>query len=311
MTLHPQAQSFIDMISANPRPGWEEMEPVEARSVFEQFEPFLGEATAIASIVDEEVNGVPIRIYDDRPNEVGPAIVYFHGGGFVMGSIQTHDPMCRQLCQASGCKVISVDYSLSPEAEFQTALQQCYSVIKHFARHGGQHNVDVARIAVAGDSAGGNLAACVSLLARDRAANNAIDWSIKLQVLYYPVIEPNFETESYQQFTTGYGLTRANMEWFWGCYLGDAKPTERAVPTKSGSLAGLPATHLITAGYDVLRDEGRRFAKELREAGVMVEHQEYAGMLHGFIHFSGYFDEGREALKASGKRIADFFGETV
>lgn len=306
MTLHPQSQAFVDMIAEQNPPGWEEMTPAEGREVFDGFSPMFGPTVEIARVENLIVGDqIRVRLYNDHPGTPTPVVLFFHGGGWVLGSVETHDVLCRQLASQSGCAVVSVDYGCSPENRFPGAVNECFAVADYFGRQGKQHGIDSDRMAVAGDSAGGNLAACVAVRARDEAANNAIDWSLKLQMLIYPVIEPNFETGSYREFAEGYGLTRANMQWFWQQYLGAAEVDSGATPTAADTLAGLPPAHIITAQYDVLRDEGNQYAVDLQDAGVPVTHRQYDGMLHGFVHLAGLFEVGQQATSDVAQAIAE------
>ena len=289
MPLHPQSQAFVDMIAENKPKGWEEMSPEEARDVFVTFEPMLGETTTVAQVKDIQLGGVGCRLYRDHTH-VAPLVMFFHGGGFVLGDLETHDALCRRLAKQSGCVVIAVDYRRSPECRFPGPLNDCYQATLDAVSQPAELKIDVSKVAVAGDSAGGNLAAAVALRSRDEDGP-----AIAMQLLMYPTMEPNDQTASYQSFANGYGLTRANMQWFWEQYLGDQPPTAFAAPLLAESFAGLPNTHVITAEYDVLRDEGEVFVQQLQDAGVDVTHVRYDGMLHGFIHFAGFFETGIEA----------------
>ena len=235
------------------------MSPQEGRETFDGFIDLFGEGPDLARVEDHTLPGdVNVRLYADDSDEPQPAVMYFHGGGWVLGNIQTHDALCRRIAKASGCTVISVDYGLAPENPFPKPLDDCYSATLAVADKASDIHIDSQRIAVAGDSAGGNLAAAVSLRARDHGGP-----AIKLQVLLYPVIEPGFETESYQQFAESHGLTKENMKWFWEQYLGAQPAGPLAAISRAETLEGLPAAHVVTAEYDVLRDEGEAFAGRL------------------------------------------------
>lgn len=292
MTLHPQAQQFVDNLRKNPRPGWEEMGVEEARETFQLFEPFYGAAPEVARVQDlHTASNVPLRFYCDQ-EESCPVVLYFHGGGFVLGDIRSHDALCRRIAKQSGCAVVSVEYRPSPENRCPGPVDDCYEALCHVVEIAGELNIDPSRIAVAGDSAGGHLAASVSILAREESGPK-----ISLQVLLYPLTEPNFETDSYNQFASGFGLTKANMQWFWDQFLGGNEPDWRAAPTMAESHADLPPAFVVVAEYDVLRDEGLAYAEQLRDAGVDVVVKRYAGMLHGFIHFAGVFETGIAATE--------------
>jgi acetyl esterase len=228
--------------------------------------------------------------------------MFFHGGGWVLGNIETHDPLCRRLAANSGCAVVSVDYGLSPENPFPGPVNDCYEATQHVISNASQLNVDASRLAVAGDSAGGHLAASVAIKAREEAGPE-----IALQVLLYPVIEPVFDSGSYQKFADGFGLTRKNMIWFWRQFFDGRDPLTDAAPSHADSHRELPPAMVITAQYDVLSDEGNAYARQLQTAGVDVFHRQYDGMLHAFLHFAGLFDTGMEA----GREIAQEVGRRL
>jgi acetyl esterase len=291
MPLHPQAQAFLDAIAEKNPPGWEELSPTEGRKIFSEFGDLFGEGPAVARVEDHTTSGgVKLRLYSDEASGNQAATMYFHGGGWVLGNIDTHDALCRRLAKQSGCTVVSVEYSLSPESRFPQPLDDCFAATCHVADNAADIGIDASRLAVAGDSAGGNLATAVTLKSRDQSGP-----SIKLQVLIYPVIEPTFDTESYQSFGSGHGLSLNGMRWFWDQYLGEQTPLPLAVPSRATSLEGLPAAHVITAEYDVLRCEGEAYARQLESAGVPTTTKRYLGCLHGFVHFAGMFDDGIRA----------------
>ena len=291
MPLHPQAQAFLDEIAQKNPPPWEELPPQQGREIFNGFSDLTGEGPSLLLTEDRTLpGGVKVRIYADTHEDNQSAVIYFHGGGWVLGNIETHDPMCRRIAKSSGCTVISVDYALAPENPFPIPLEDCYTATVHVAVHAAEFRIDAKHIAVAGDSAGGNLAAAVAIKARDEAGPQ-----IKFQLLIYPVIQPNFDSESYVQFAEGHGLTRGSMQWFWRQYIGDRALTALASPARADSLRGLPPAHVITAEYDVLRDEGEAYARQLLAAGVPTTCRRYDGNLHGFIHFAGRFDDGIKA----------------
>jgi acetyl esterase len=293
MPLCPQARAFVDAIAEQNPPGWHEMSPREGRTIFNSLGVRFGEGPELALVADQSLQGeVNVRVYSDAPEKIQPAVIYFHGGGWVLGNVDTHDALCRRLAKASDCTVVSVDYALAPENPFPKPLDDCYRATRHVADHATEFAIDDRRVAVMGDSAGGNLAAAVALKARDEGGP-----AIKLQVLIYPIIERNFETKSYQQFAEGHGLTLATMEWFWEQYLGNRMPGPLADLTAADSLQGLPGAHVVTAEYDVLRDEGEAYARQLNAAGVPATLKRYDGNLHGFVHFAGAFDDGITATE--------------
>jgi len=214
-------------------------------------------------------------------------------GGWVLGNLETHDALCRRLCHQAQIAVLSVDYRLSPEHPYPAPLDDCYAVTKYVSERGSELNVDVERVIVAGDSAGGTLAMAVAVKARNTHGPKIVG-----QVLIYPALDNRCDSDSYTSFAEGYGLTRADMQWFWQQYLADHNAGVYAVPAKAQSLTGLPPTTIVLAGYDVLRDEGDRLATALEKAGVPIKVHRYDDMIHGFVHFAGAFDRGHHATQA-------------
>jgi acetyl esterase len=209
-----------------------------------------------------------------------PVVVYFHGGGWVIGDLEVVDQPCRQLASAAGAIVVSVDYRLAPEHRYPAAFDDSYAATVWVGAHAAEIGGDPARLAVAGDSAGGNLAAAVALAARDRGGPE-----LAAQLLIYPVTDFNFGTASYQDNREGYLLTKGSMQWFWAHYLGaqDLDKDPYACPLRADSLVGLPPAYVATSEYDPLRDEGEAYARRLEEAGVAVTAKRFDGMLHGFF----------------------------
>ena len=249
---------------------------------------------------------IPVRIYRPTPDKGLPAVLYFHGGGWVLGNVETHDTLCRHLAKISGSVIVSVDYLLAPDHPFPAAFEDCFEATRYVAKHPEEFGVDAERMGVCGDSAGGNLAAAVTLKAHENDA-----FQLDSQWLIYPVIEPDFESASYRKFAEGHGLTKHIMRWFWYQYVPckDDRKNRFASPKFAQSLEGLPYSYVITAEYDVLRDEGEIYAKNLKSAGVPVELIRYDGALHGFMHFAAVFDDGQRAVKELGQAMKErFFG---
>jgi acetyl esterase len=260
-----------------------------------------GEPEAVASVADRLIDGpagdaLPIRIYTPAHADPGPlpVLVYFHSGGWVFGSIDAHNPVCRALANHACCLVVSVGYRLAPEHPFPAAPDDCYAATQWVAAHAREFNGDPARIAVGGDSAGGNLAAVVALMARDRHGP-----TLCYQVLIYAetsYCEPGME--SYAAYAEGYGLTREDMRWYWEQYL--ARPEDSmhpyAAPLRATDLSGLPPTLIITAEYDPVRDEAEQYAARLHQAGVPVQCSRYAGMIHSFFRMFALFEQSHQAL---------------
>ncbi len=298
MCLTQQSKEFLQNLEAQRTPPVESLPPAQGRRLFAALNRWHGERIEIEKVEDFLFPGnVKARLYRSTDSsgsgqeKMQPAVVYFHGGGWVLGNLDTHDVLCRHLAQKSQCTVIAIDYHLSPEAKYPLAFDQCYSAVTHTIDHASSLKINPDRVAVAGDSAGGNLAAAVALRARDSSGPD-----IDLQILIYPVLNPDFQQESYVKYSEGFGLTRGRMQWFWSQYLGSTMPDCYAAPGLSGNLKGLPTTHLITAEYDVLRSEGELYAKRLIDAGVPTTLKRYHGNLHGFVHFAGIFDDGHTAM---------------
>ena len=295
LPLDPRAQEFLAELSAQATPPLQDLTPEQARQGMLATTALLGEPPSVAQVEDLEIPGpngqVPVRLY--RPAITGPLplLVYFHGGGWVMGNIDTHDGLCRSLANSAQCLVASVDYRLAPEHKYPAAVEDAYAATSWLAEHSGRWQTNAT--IVAGDSAGGNLAAAVALMARDRAAP-----PLKLQVLVYPITDFSFETASYAQFADGYLLTKEAMKWFWEHYL--ATPTQGTEPYASvlqaASLRGLPPALVIAAGYDPLRDEGKAYADRLAQAGVLVTYKCYESMLHGFLRRSDRFQQATDTI---------------
>ncbi len=259
-----------------------------------------GEPESVAAVEDRLLPGpageLRVRIYTPASSGPGPlpVLVYFHSGGWVFGSIEGHDPVCRALANRATCLVASVDYRLAPEHPFPAAPEDCYAATLWVAEHAGEINADPARLAVCGDSSGGNLAAVVALMARDWGGPRLCQ-----QVLIYgetDYYDPG--TVSYTTYATGYGLTRASMIWFWDQYL--TRPAEHihpyAAPLRASSLSGLPPALIITAEYDPVRDEAEHYAQRLQQAGVPTCLSRYDGMIHAFFRMLAVFERSHDAL---------------
>lgn len=303
MPIDPQVQKFLDALAEEGRSGWEEMTPVEARQVFDGFRMFSIPPLPVQLVDDESVDDeIEIRIYDPANADDSPAIMYMHGGGWVFGDLESHDSVCRQLADQSRAVVVAVHYRLAPEHPFPQALEDSFRVYRDMVENPDVYGIDPTRIAVAGDSAGGNLAAGVALRARDAGIQLP-----KAQLLVYPVIDASTSTGTYAEFAEGFGLTRASMQWFWNHYLGsdEARQDPFASLNLQQDVSGLPPTLLLTAEYDVLRDEGEAFGRQLQAAGVECEIERVHGMIHGFFHFTGLFERGKLAVDRAGHWLRD------
>ncbi|SMC54821.1 alpha/beta hydrolase [Kibdelosporangium aridum] len=282
LVLEPAAQAFVEA-TAEP-PYLFELPPAEGRAAVDgvQDGPVDMPPADIETLHD--VPGVPeVRIV--RPQGVTgplPVIVYIHGAGWVFGNFHTHERLVRELAAGTGAAVVFPEYDRSPEVRYPVAIEQNYAAAKWVAEHGAEKNLDTTRIAIAGDSVGGNMTAALTLMAKQRG-----DVTFKQQVLFYPVTDANFDTGSYTEFAEGYFLRRDGMQWFWDQYTTD--PAQRAEITASPlratleQLADLPPALVITGEADVLRDEGEAYAAKLREAGVPVTAVRYQGIVHDFV----------------------------
>jgi acetyl esterase len=264
-------------------------------------------APAIGEVKDLRADGVPIRVY--RPAGVPastllPALVFFHGGGWVIGDLETHDVLCRQITAGAGISVVNVDYRLAPEHKFPAAVDDAWATTRWVAAHARELGIDAARLAVGGDSAGGNLAAVVAILARDLGGP-----SLTLQVLTYPVTDVASESASYAEFADGFMLTRDSMRWFIANYLPNEQDALdwRVSPLRAASLAGVAPALIVTAGFDPLRDEGDAYARRLREAGVRVDTICYGGMIHGFAPMGRLIDTGNRAVAHTAASLRQAF----
>jgi acetyl esterase/lipase len=311
MPLDPQAQALLDQMAAAGGQPFSTLSVEECRQAVLAFPQLSGEPEPVAHVEDRDLPGpegtIPVRIYTPPGSGPFPVLVFFHGGGWVVCDIDTHDPVCRSLARSAGCVVVSVGYRLAPEHKFPAAVDDCYAATQWVMNNTPLINGDPERVAVGGDSAGGNLAAVVTLMARDLAGRAPI-----FQLLIYPVTDYLPGTPSYEENADGYFLTREDMVWFWNHYLnGEADAANPyASPLRSGSLTGLPPALVITAEFDPLRDEGELYASRLQGSGVAAVLVRYDGMIHGFFSMAGVLDQGKNALEraAAHLRLA-FAGE--
>jgi acetyl esterase len=294
--LHSQTAGLLAAMEAQGAPDFAELSVSQARDVAGTFKALQGPLVQVASVRDRTVPGpagaLPIRIYTPNGAPRG-VLVYFHGGGWVIGDLETHDVLCRQLTAGAGIAVVAVDYRLAPEHKFPAAADDALTATRWVAAHAGELGVDTARLAVGGDSAGGNLAAVVSLMARDQGGP-----PLAMQVLLYPVTDVAAEAQSYTDFADGFMLTRDSMRWFIAHYLSGRRDATdwRVSPLRAPSLAGVAPALVVTAGFDPLRDEGDAYARKLREAGVRVDAVCYGGMIHGFAPMGRLVETGNRAV---------------
>jgi acetyl esterase len=301
MSLHPQVAALLDRVARSALPLYYTVPPFVARRLYRDTRAAVSPAAPEISgpqLLLAPGPGGPIPMRGYRPagapaQEVLPALVYFHGGGWVIGDLDTHDVLCRQLANGARCAVFSIDYRLAPESPFPSAVDDCIAATRHIAAQARSLAIDPSRLAVGGDSAGGNLAAVVAIDARDRAGP-----AIAFQLLIYPATDQRFGFSSLERNGEGYLLTRQAMEYFRAHYLPrQADWTDwRASPLLAKNLAKLPAAHVLTAGYDPLVDEGKAYAERLAREGTTVTYREYPDMVHGFILMGGVLDTANAAV---------------
>ena len=308
MPLDPQAQQILDLINAAPSLDLD-ADAAEARNFFSQMNTPDG-ATPVARHENHTLPGpagdLPVRLYAPEADGPLPVLAYFHGGGFVIGDLDTHDGTCRELAVGAECLVVSVDYRLAPEHPFPAAPEDCYAATAWLAEHCAELGGDPTRLAVGGDSAGGNLAAAVALMARERGGP-----PLAHQLLIYPVTDYAFETASYRENAEGYMLTLPMMEWFWNHYLSDPAQgdNELASPLRATSLAQLPPATVITAEFDPLRDEGELYAQRLSDAGVKTQMTRYDGVFHGFFGMGAAIDKAKQAVDEACTALRSTFNQ--
>jgi len=301
MTLHPDARRFLDVIAETGAPPLTSMTPDEARAASPFFVDLIGAGPDVAAVRDIEIPGpsgsIPARVYKPVPDPVG-TVVYYHGGGWVLGSLDEFDAVCQALAVASGARVVSVDYRLAPEHRFPAAVDDAFAALVRIAeRHPGEP------IVVAGDSAGGNLAAVSALRARDAGGPE-----IALQVLVYPVVDCDLTRPSYVECSgSDLFLNTAEMAWFWDHYAPDEAEREQpdASPIRASDLSGLPPAYVVVARHDPLRDEGLAYASALESAGVPVTVARYDDQIHAFFWLVNVMETADRAVAEVGAAIRD------
>jgi acetyl esterase/lipase len=299
MPLHPQVRAMLDQIEESGLPKLNELPPVDARAQAKLMTELVGPGPEVARLdefsIPTSAGEIPARLY--APSDPAGVILWIHGGGWVICDLDTHDAMCRLLATESGCEVIAVDYRLAPEHPFPAPLEDAWDALRWVAEQAGE-----LPVIVAGDSAGGNLAAVCALRARDRGGPE-----LALQVLVYPATSGDLTTPSCAEHGSGRDtfLTLAEMEWFWAHYVGDAPDDSgpELRPLRAQNHSGLPPTILVTAEYDPLRDDGFAYANALQTAGVAVTHHHYDDVVHAFFTLVNMLDRGNEAVAQVGADI--------
>jgi acetyl esterase len=308
MPLDPEAKMLLEQLSTAVRP-FDELSVEEARAAIATLSAAAGEGEAVARVENRRVPGprgdIPVRIYTPAGRAPFPVLVYFHGGGWVIGNLETHDALCRHLANAASAVVVSVDYRLAPEHPFPSSGEDAYAATRWVAANAAAIG-GAGRIAVGGDSAGGNLAAVVALMARDRGGPPLV-----FQLLVYPVTDaPSANTASYRENAEGYFLTAKTMHWFWNHYCGKNPDLSDPYlcPLRARDLKSLPPALVVTAEFDPLRDEGEAYAARLREAGVPATAKRYPGMIHGFFGMGALLTQARVATKEATEALRAAFG---
>lgn len=317
--LHPEVIDYMAAVAKLDPPEVGVATPAELRAALAKRRlairvPIENVGKVYERAFERDGRQVPVRVYEPASSDAAespamlPLVMVYHGGGWVMGNPDSEDPLARGLCRRLNAVVVSVDYGMAPEHRYPTAAEDCYSALEWALGNADELGIDVARIAVAGTSAGGNLSAVVALMARDRGGP-----TIAHQVLYCPVTDYAGNTmASYAEFATDYGLTRVGMDWFWAQYLGDdsARGDESyASPLRAADLSGLPDATVIVAECDVLRDEGEAYARAMQSAGVDVRLTRYERMHHGFNLVVGLISAADDSIAEGAERIARSFAE--
>jgi acetyl esterase len=297
MALDPQARMILDYLATLGEPEISTLSVQQARALARKRPLPAGPAADVSERrMITGATGLKLRVYkpEGAHGELG-GLLFFHGGGFVTGDLEGHDALCRQLAVGAGCAVVSVDYRLAPEHKFPSAVDDAYAATCWVHEHADELGIDRRRLAVAGDSAGGNLAAVVARLAKEQR-----NPTLQFQLLLYPVTDlRSFDTESYLQNATGMFLTRDAMRWFARHYLSSEQDANdpRASPLCANNLTGMPPALIITASHDPLRDEGAAYAALLASAHNQVKLLCYPGMIHGFVSMYPFLDKGRDAIR--------------
>ncbi len=298
MPVDPQAQMFLDMLTMMNVPPTNTQAVEDVRTAYDAMAQFSGTPEEVSKIEDRTLPGpageIPVRIYTPESTEPLPILVFFHGGGWTIGSLNSYDGVCRSLANQTHCIVVSVDYRLAPEHKFPAAVEDAYAATAWVAEHAASIHGDSQRVAIGGDSAGGNLAAVVSHMARDKGSPKIV-----YQLLIYPATDYFIPgTPSIHENADGYYLTKDTMVWFWNHYANSEEDAQNPLmaPLRATDFKGLPPALVITAEYDPLRDEGELYAAKLQEAGVSVTATRYNGMIHGFFTMAGIMDQSKVAI---------------
>jgi len=312
MPLDAIVQGLLDQMAANPMPKLWEVPPGQGRELYRMMSQTLEpQDIAIGKIENTSFAGpsgdqIKVRLYCPvaSGSSALPALVFFHGGGWVIGDLDTHDALCRTLANETGARVIAVDYRLAPEHKFPAAFDDAFAAVKWVEENASTLGIDANHIAVAGDSAGGNLSAAVCQMAKQKGGPRIV-----FQLLIYPATQARSRTPSLNAFAEGYFLEKKTMEWFYDQYLPkDADLADwRVSPLAAADVSGLPRAYIVTAGFDPLKDEGKAYADKLNHAGVAAVHVDYPGMVHGFFNMQGVLPQARQAIADAAKALRKAF----
>ena len=311
--IEPSIKSFLEYQNSQEGPQIYELSVKEAREVLLSVQK-IDVNILPADIEDLNILGGPngnVSIRIVRPkgiDDILPVVMYFHGGGWVLGDKNTHDRLIREITNGSNAAVVFVNYTPSPEAKYPVAIEEAYAATKYIAENGNKHNLDPSRLVAAGDSVGGNMAAVVAMMAKDRGGPDII-----FQLLFYPVTDANFDTASYQEFATDHWLSIDAMKWYWDNYLPDKEkrkePTASPLQASLNQLKDLPPAMVINGEFDILRDEGQAYAHKLIKAGVRVTAVRYLGTIHDFVMLNPITETPatRAAIKQANEMLRNVF----
>ena len=303
-TYHPDAEKLLTLVRLAGRPPFQFQTPAEARTAVAASRAVLQRPPQdVASTQDLAIGSIPARLYRGlRATETSPGLLYLHGGGWVVGSLDSHDSLCRRFANLAECRVLAIDYRLAPEHPFPAAVEDSAAALLWLADHAAEHGIDPARLALAGDSAGGTLAAVLALMGQDGAVP-----ATSAQILFYPVTDLAMSAPSYARIADGVPLTADTMRWFVDHYTPDPATRDdwRASPLRADSLAGAPPAFVLTLGQDPLADEGQAYAARLEQAGVRVTALHLSDQIHGILTLDRWIAAGDLALAAATTVLRD------